>query len=152
MEDEGLTIAKAIKSHVAIAVNDGSFKEDYGTAAWVLEGLDSRGGIVGKGIAPGCSQDHSSYRSELSGIFSILGIVDKICSFYGISEGEQHLGVILSALNQAFSLVSIICPNEPSYDLLGVMKHFWVNNSPIQWKIRHVAGHQDDHTAVDKLD
>jgi hypothetical protein len=33
LEDEGQTIAKAIKNGSAIAVSDGSFKESYGTAA-----------------------------------------------------------------------------------------------------------------------
>lgn len=50
MEDEGLTLATAIKNHNAIAVSDGSFKDGYGTAAWVLEGIDNRGRIVGQVI------------------------------------------------------------------------------------------------------
>jgi hypothetical protein len=38
MEDQDITIANALKSREAIAVSDGSFKNEYGTAAWVTEG------------------------------------------------------------------------------------------------------------------
>jgi hypothetical protein len=79
-------------------------------------------------------------------------IIQKICSFYGISKGEITIGCDgLSALNRAFSVVSILDPNEPSYDLLGAIKHYQAH-STIQWKIQHVEGHQDDHTALYKLD
>ncbi len=63
MADKGLTIATAIRNCEAIAVSDGSFKDGYGTAAWVLEGGDCRGRIVGQVIAPGDEQDHLAYRS-----------------------------------------------------------------------------------------
>ncbi len=149
MEDDGLTIATAIKSCTATAVSDGSFKDGYGTAAWVLEGTDSSGRIVGQVIAPGDSKDQSAYRSELAGIFSIMVIIEKHCYFYGILEGEITIGCDgLSALNRAFSVVSIL---DPSYNLLGAIKHYWAH-STIQWKIWHVEGHQDDHTSVHKLD
>ncbi len=107
---------------------------------------------MGQVIAPGDSQDYSAYRSKLAGIFSIMVAVDKLCSFYGITAGEITLGCDgLSALNRAFSFVSILHPNEPSYDLLGAIKHYWAN-SPLQWKIKHVEGHQDDYAEVDQID
>jgi hypothetical protein len=41
MIDQGVTIAQALRSREAIAVSDGSFKNEYGTAAWVIEGDSS---------------------------------------------------------------------------------------------------------------
>jgi hypothetical protein len=43
LSDDGQTLANAIKEGDAIAFSDGSFRDQYGTAAWVLEGLGSNG-------------------------------------------------------------------------------------------------------------
>jgi hypothetical protein len=45
MVDQGVNIAQALRSREVIAVSDGSFKNEYGTAAWVIEGDSSYGTI-----------------------------------------------------------------------------------------------------------
>jgi hypothetical protein len=152
MEDDGITIAQALKNKAAIAVSDGSFKDSYGTAAWVVEGLNSYGRMMGQVITPGGPSDHSSYRSELSGIYSILVVVNQLCAHYKIVDGEIELACDgLSAINKAFSAVSILNIDDSNYDLLGAIQHQW-KNSPVHWKFRHVKGHQDDHSSFDTLD
>jgi hypothetical protein len=152
MEDNGLTIVEALKNREAIAVSDGSFKTEYGTAAWVIEGVDSHGRILGQVIAPGGPSDQSPYRSELTGIYSIMIMVNRLCEFYDIKEGEIELACDgLSALDKCFSHVSVLHVDDPNYDLIGAIKHQWIF-SPVFWKVRHVAGHQDDHRAVESLD
>ncbi len=69
--DDGHILAEAIRNKVAIAVGDGSFKETYQTAAWVLEGDTPAGSIIGHVISPGNGSDQSAYRSELPGIMSL---------------------------------------------------------------------------------
>jgi hypothetical protein len=120
MIDQGVTIAQAQRNREAIAVSDGSFKNEYGTATWVIEGDSSYGRLCGKVIAPGGSRDHSPYRSELTGIYSILIMVNKLCEYYEISDGEIELACDgLSALDKAFSYVSILHVDDSNYDLLG---------------------------------
>jgi hypothetical protein len=41
MTDKGAMIAPAISQGTAIAVSDGSYKDEFGTSAIVLEGKDS---------------------------------------------------------------------------------------------------------------
>jgi hypothetical protein len=150
--DEGQLIAEAIKNGDAIAVSDGSFKDGFGTAAYVIETDYCRGRMTGKVITPGGLTDQSPYRSELSGILSILVLIKHLCEVHNISDGSIEVGCDgLSALNRAFSYVSIINADEPSYDLLAAIQHYW-KFSPISWKIRHVKGHQDDHKSIDQLD
>jgi hypothetical protein len=79
-------------------------------------------------------------------------MVKHICSYHHISEGSVELACDgLSALNKAFSQVSILQLEDPNYDLIAAIKHQWLY-SPLLWKIRHVKGHQDDHTAIQQLD
>lgn len=152
MEDDGITIAQALQNKEAIAVSDGSFKDDYGTAQWILEGKNSHGRMVGQVITPGGPCNHSSYRSELSGIYSILVVVNQLCAHYQIVDGEIGIACDgLSALNKAFSFVSILNIDDSNYDLLGAIQHLW-KTSPIQWKFRHVKGHQDAYSSLDTLD
>jgi hypothetical protein len=152
ISDDGLCLATALKEGFAIAVSDGSFKETYGTAAFVLEGESSTGRIVGTVIAPGNAQTHSPYRSELTGIYATMILVQKLCQYYDISSGQIEFACDgLSALNKAFSHVALIAVEEPSYDLLAAIRHQWLY-SKIQWKIRHVAGHQDDDVPIEQLD
>ncbi len=81
MEDEGQVLAKAITQGEAIAISDGSYKDTYGTAAWVFKGAAATGRVVGSVVVPGSAQDQSSYRSELAGIYSILVLLRTYASF-----------------------------------------------------------------------
>jgi hypothetical protein len=87
MQDEGSILAQAIQEGEAIAISDGSFHDQYGTAAWVLEGCVSTGRAIGAVVVPGTAKDQSAYRSELAGIFSILVFAKKMCEFF-----RSHLG------------------------------------------------------------
>jgi len=55
-----------------VVVSDGSFCEGRGTAAWIIEGKDKAHHIVGVWMTPGTTQDHSSFHSELWGLYGIL--------------------------------------------------------------------------------
>jgi hypothetical protein len=69
-------------------VSDGSFRDAYGTAAWVIEGDNHVGRIVGRVISPGGGLDQSPYRSELTGIYAVMKFIGKLCEFYNIVEGS----------------------------------------------------------------
>jgi len=54
------------------AVSDGSFKSNQGSAAWIIEGAGSTNRVIGEGFTPGMDDDHSSFCSELAGIYTCL--------------------------------------------------------------------------------
>jgi hypothetical protein len=152
LEEGGTILAEAIRQGEAIAVCDGSFQNQFGTAAWVLEGACPKGRIIGRVVVPGTAKDQSAYRSELAGIFSILLTVNKLCEFFNVDSGSLELGCDgQSALDKAFNQVSILQVGDSNYDMLFAIRSLWAL-SPIKWKFRHIMGHQDDHVALDKLD
>jgi hypothetical protein len=152
VSDEGVIVADAIRNHAAIAVSDGSYKEEYGTAAWVIEGDSAIGRILGRVIVPGGAHDHSSYRSELAGILAIMTITNKLCDFYDIDNGSVEIACDgRSALDKAFSHTSSIRMEDSHHDILGAIRYQWAQ-SKILWKARHVYGHQDEVTPATQLD
>lgn len=152
LSDDGFTLAKAIKQGDAIVISNGSFKEQFGTASWELEGGSSDGRIMGVVTAPGTWKDQSTYRSELTGIYSIMVCVKNLCEFYNITAGSIELGCDgQSALDKAFNYVALIKVEDSNYDLLASIRNLWAN-SPIQWKFRYIKGHQDDVQSWDQLD
>jgi len=139
---DGQAIAEAIKRCSMIAVSNGSFRDQYGTAAIIIEGYNPLHRITAKVITPGGAQDHSSYRSELAGIYSTLTIINHICFFYDIHEGQVEFACDgLSALHQVFSNNST-SSDVADFDLVSAARKAWTT-SPVTWITRHVAGHKD---------
>jgi hypothetical protein len=106
LTDDGLTIAHAIDDGTAIGISDGSFKDGFGTASWVLEGSSPRQRIRGdKNIVPGDTADQGgSYRSELSGLYGITMGVYALCEFYRTDQSAIEVGCdgITPALERGF--------------------------------------------------
>jgi hypothetical protein len=140
--DDASVIATALQTDSAIAVCYGSKKDGYGTAAWTIESSTAEGKIYGKVISPGTSTDHTSYRSELTGILSCVIFINKLCQFYTITQGSITLGCDgLSALDIVFKKKKIH-PSIPSYDIVAAISKN-IAMTPIRWSHVHVKGHQD---------
>jgi len=78
--------------------------------------------------------------------------VSKLCSFFDLRQGAIELGCDgQSALDKAFNHVALIRIEDANHDLLQAIRFLWAS-SPLQWKFRHVRGHQDDHVAASDLD
>jgi hypothetical protein len=90
--DGGRTLAEAIRQGQAIAVSDGSYKDDFGTAAYVLEGKTAANRIVCALASPGISEDQSSFCSELAGLYGIIMMVQAICHQFRITSGGIEVG------------------------------------------------------------
>jgi hypothetical protein len=148
--DDGATLAEAIRRGHAIAVCDGSYKDMYGTAAYVLEGVTSVNRIVAVVVVPGMPEDQSSFRSELAGLYGVVAMVQLICERHGITNGEIEVGCDCEG-----ALGNVFTPGEyfeasikqADYDLLSAIRKM-LSMSPLKWVSRHVAGHQDDGTEV----
>ena len=66
--DKGKALANAIEAGNAIAVSDGSFKSEFGTAAWTVRGSSDSDYMTGVNVTPGTASKQSAFCSKLSGI------------------------------------------------------------------------------------
>jgi thiamine phosphate synthase YjbQ (UPF0047 family) len=143
IEDEEL-LKEAILEGSAIAISDGSYKNFFGTASWTIGNLEVAALLSGQAVCPGAAPDMDSYRSELAGIYCIMAVVKKFCSFHHIKEGSIEIGCDgLSALDSAFERGDQLFHDIPSYDLVSAILQLR-RCSPLTWSYRHVRGHQDE--------
>jgi hypothetical protein len=100
-KDDGRKVAMEIISGTAIAVSDGSYKDNFGTSAFIFECVNSKGRITGKNCIPGAPTDQSAHRSEVGGIVDMAITLKILCNMYDITSGKITLGLDgKTALNQ----------------------------------------------------
>ena len=136
MTDGGATVAKAIWKGRAIAVSDSSYKDNFGTAAYVLEGDTSNHCIVAVMVVPGDYHSQSHFHSELAGLYSIIHMVDLLCQTFGITTGSIQIRCDgLSALTQTFEQKwhDTKAIQKADFDLLSA-PHGALWCSPLTWK------------------
>jgi hypothetical protein len=151
-EDDGRAVATSISNGSFLAISDGSFKDQHGTASWIVQGEDSFGAFGSSLITPENPEDQSAHRSELAGLFGIATIVDLLCQYYDITEGTVTIGYDgLQALVHATSSVDFTSTKMAQFDLVGATRTM-LRRSPVSWKAEHVLGHQDDdvHATLDR--
>jgi hypothetical protein len=151
--DGGAVITEAIRLGIAVAVCDGSFKDAFGMAAYVLEGAMMAKCMVVVLVTPGEPSDQSPYRSELSGLFGVVTMVHIICEQFKITSRAIEVGCdCKSALRHVFGKGPGFEAGikDPAYDLRSAIRKT-LAKSPITWKWRHVKGHQDDD-GIEDLD
>jgi len=61
-------------------------------AAWILSDGMEKGIILGCTWVPGLSADQCAFQSELAGIYSIVWMVNCLCSYYSLTLGQIELG------------------------------------------------------------
>jgi len=66
------TLLQTLSQGQGYAVSDGSYKDEMGAAAWIIEGPTLALRLTGQIYTPSHSMDHSSFRSKLSGIVGVL--------------------------------------------------------------------------------
>jgi hypothetical protein len=148
----GQHIAQAIIQGSAVAVCDGSYKNQFGTAAFVLQhGNSKHHRILGAHATPGHPSDINPYRSELGGILAIVVLVESIATFHDIQQGTIELGCDCESGITSIFTHTYDTPKQPHYDLIHEIRRK-IASSKITWKYRHVAGHQDKHIPVHLLD
>jgi hypothetical protein len=149
--DHGARLAEAIRKGTAIAVCDGSYKNNFGTAAIILQDSDDDDNRVTVAhCTPGHPSEQNPYRSELGGILAIYVIVERICQRFGITEGAVELGCDCeSGLKTVYSRNSDSCKQSHD-DLLQEIRHLRTT-SPLRWTHRHIDAHQDDHQKWEQL-
>jgi hypothetical protein len=131
--DNGLHVARAIQAGTAIALSDGSFKDQLGTSALIIEAEDSTHNIIAVNVVPGNPADQGSYRSELAGLYGQIVLVNVICSLHQITTGSIECGC-----DGKVALDKLSDPDEEAdtagqqFDLLSATRAA-LRASPIQW-------------------
>jgi hypothetical protein len=142
---------KELKDNIEImAVSDGSFKEEHGTAAWILV-VSEDCSMEGTVITPGLPSIQSAFRSELAGIFGILSTITLIEQKFQF-RSKITIGCDgLSALHRVSYLHNCIDPNALHQGLIMACQTLQLQSSwNVSW--HHVRGHQDEVRPTAALD
>lgn len=139
-------VAQAIEAGTAIAVSDGSFKTGVATAACCIEG-EAYGfcRVSATCLTPGHQDDHDPYRAKLSGILMIICVVERICVVFGIVHGQVTIACDgLEAIKKAVDSCTHYSCRSNQFDLITAIDNK-LKKSSLNWRWRHVKGHQDDN-------
>ena len=139
--------AAAIRQGRAVAVCDGSWKDDFGAAAFRLG--YARGGQwhkVGEGtnwIKPGLTST-GSHRAELAGIHGIVAITAQCAQGDGPAlTGRLTIGCDNQAALRSLDREWTFHSDDGDYDLLVAIQTL-VKSTDIDIRGHHVKGHQDN--------
>jgi hypothetical protein len=145
------TVAQAIIRGNAIAVCDGSYKDHFGTAAFVLQSRNNKTShILGAHVTPGHPGDINPYRSELGSILAIVIVTEAIARFHDINKGTIKIGCdCQSGLIAVFEHI-YDTPKQPHHDIIHEIQRKLADSRPT-WKFQHVDGHQDKHISYHLL-
>jgi hypothetical protein len=135
--------------HMLYGVSDGSFKEKFGTAAYVIGVVDKPQIYMrGRVVTPGNPEEQNAFRSELAGIYAITVMHWAVCEYFTLEQGQIELACDgKSALHQAQWSEDFINTQYPHYDMILAIRSIRQRTN-WNWSWRHVKGHQDDTGAV----
>ena len=144
MPDQIDMIVNDIISGNAIGVSDGSFKDEFGTAAWVIEDSTGKQSIIGRLVTPGFPSNHSAYRSEISGVYAMVAMVEGIKEVWNITKGHVTLGCdgMQAGLQGLDVLNNTTVCTQQSFDLLSGIQGY-LKDSNVTYTYKHIKGHQD---------
>jgi hypothetical protein len=151
-QDNGKNLAQALIQGTAVAVCDGSYKDHFGTAGFVMQGGNNdEDRIVGAHVTPGHPDKSNAYRSELGRILAIVIVTEAIAKLHGIQEGKIELGCDCESGIIAIFEHTYDTQKQPHHDLIHEIRKK-LSHSRLKWIPCHVDGHQDKHTSYLRLD
>ena len=135
------------------AVCDGSFDDDYSSAAWYIDG---DGAIIrGVNIVPVGSDTLDATRCELAGIYTILRIIEYIIQYFSIENASIEIGSDCEGGLKRTLLNTDTTPlyytNGSHLDMINAINHIR-RTSVLKIKGRHIPAHQADSCVYEKLD
>jgi len=122
------------------AVSDGSYKDDNGSAAWIIEGPNSTLQLVGQLYTPGHPGDHSSFRSKVAGIVGVLYTL----TFWPLRTIKPAFHLACNGLLVVKCLTNQK-PIEPTELQVDILTAAWklISESTYNITLMFVKGHQD---------
>jgi hypothetical protein len=133
-------------------VTDGSFKDKYGTAGFILlPTIDLQEGLLLVNQTSGREDDIDAYQAEAAGIYGCVAFTNKLMKHHQLDQGGVTMACdCLWALRNIFEH-KFDKPSQPHYDLVHSCR-LLITLSPVTWHSHHVCGHQDDHGRYQDLD
>ena len=126
-------------------MSDGSYKDQKGTASWIIESQNKEASISGVALSPGPMHIQSAYRSELLGLLANLEMINILSKKFDItSEGCTIACNSLSALKKALDKERNWRTSKQLHaDILSATTSI-LQEYPIEFSPMHVKGHQDE--------
>ncbi len=136
-------LKEAVRQGDRFIVSDGSYRNEAGAAAWIIEGRSGGPQPIGTMITLGSTKDQRSFCSELTGVYGAL------CTLEALQVGEKQVQFRIasdgkSVLDRIISGHPVL-PTEPHADLLQAVKSK-VCQLGFRFQWCHVKGHQDGNT------
>jgi hypothetical protein len=149
--DNGQSVAQAIRNGTARAISDGSFKDQLGTSSTVIYGDNADNRMITVNEVPGHRQEQSAYRSELAGIEGALAVLASVCRVHRVENGAVTIG-----LDGEQALIEAsgnwpLSPSRADFDMLTDIRAK-IKKLPITVHWRWIKGHQDDDVLYEDLD
>jgi len=136
-------LLQELHNQKGFAVSNGSFQTGTSAAACILEGQTPNFRICGKCFTLGHDDNHSSFWSKLTGIYSLLLLLYFACLPHSVEKPKFQLACNgKSMLYQLCWNTTITAPNEPHYNLLSGTC-FLLANCKYLITLVHIYGHQD---------
>jgi len=122
------------------AVSDSSFKDEAGSAAWIIKGLNSEVQLRGQWYTPGHTDNHSSFQSKLAGIVGVLYTL----TFWPLWMAMPNFQLACDSLSVITWLQALqpINPIEPHANLLEAARHL-IQICGYHIELVFVRGHQN---------
>ena len=141
--DKGRALAKQLRKSAVLCIADGSYKDHYGTAAFILDANEDKNSWLGVLPCYGDPSFHDAYRSELTGLLAIVTILLAICNKYDIQDGIVHIGcdndtALARCLDEEWKCK---CPDE-NWDIIQGTRHI-ISQLPLSLFPVMVTGHLD---------
>jgi Reverse transcriptase (RNA-dependent DNA polymerase) len=139
------SIIQSIRTGTCSCVTDGSFKDNHGTAAWKIVDLAKPEHVLeGQVVTPGYPHQQDAYRSELSGLYASVVVINSLTTYYQITGGSITLACdnISAGRMSSYNAVGTNPSSCAHYDL--VMAIQYIKTPRLNWIHQHVKGHQDD--------
>lgn len=135
-------IADGIQQGTAVAITDGSYKDQHGTASFEIRPTLHRRGLQGSNVTPGEDELQCAFRSEVGGIAGILYALEVICQEHQITQGHITIACdCQSAGQQVLWDGQEVDPNHRHYDLLRYTSSL-KTRLPIATTYQYVEAHQ----------
>ena len=127
-------IASALREVSSKSTSGGSYKEDWGPAALIVEGAEHKTHQIATSCTcPGLPKDQDAYRSELAGIFHVVSIVEEISQKFNILEGKITITCDgLNTIKKAMDIETRYPCLSNKFNLISAIDHN-ILNSPLTW-------------------
>jgi hypothetical protein len=119
-------IVQAIRSGTCSCITDGSYKDHHGTAAWKIIDLDNLDhSIEGQVVTPGHPYQQEAYRSELSGLYASVAVINALTDFFSIMEGSITLACdnLLACQMSSYDALGTNPSSCTQFDLVMAIQH-----------------------------